>query len=164
MTEGCLGGIHNKYFYDSGRACALMEKDANAWAKVLSTLKGAGGALHKLLGGGYAVAKGAKDTFKDTIDLAKSLFWLGVPIGATAGVGYNLAKHSITGESPKEKMNRAIESVFKHKRMEHEDSKWMDDARYKRDNLMRNYKKMTTQDYAAAYEDLVDHLNKRSQE
>ena len=54
-----------------------------------------------------------------------------------------------------------MKSIYKLRRKELEDSRWMADVRNKRDELKRGAKKMTVDEYAKKYDELVEALNAR---
>ena len=75
---------------------------------------------------------------------------------------YNIAKNRMMQESPEDEANRKIEAMYSNKRRELEDSMWMDRVRSMRDELRRNYRRMSTEEYTKKYVDLMDALNERS--
>ena len=93
--------------------------------------------------------------------LLKDLGIYGVMTGALSGAGYNLIKDRMQETSPKDEFNRKVQAMIASRKRELEDAKWMERVRGMRDELRRNYKKMTPEEYSKKYNDLVSALDER---
>lgn len=133
-----------------------MEKDAFSVAKFLAGLKTAGRTA-------LAGASGLVDAVTAVPKGIMNLVAAGAGTGALAGGAYNILKDSLQQEDPKTKMNRKIEAMFKNRKRELEDAKWMDRVRLMRDELKRSYKKMTPEEYRQKYDALVAALDERGE-
>lgn len=146
-------------------ASSVLRKQAVAPAANIGTLailkKFLGGARDFVSGGHKFITTGADDAGK-IVDLLAKLALTGSALGAVGGVGYNLAKTRVSQGSPEEDMNRNIEAMYKIKSRELEDAKWISKVRAMRDDLKRNYKKMTTEEYSKKYSELANALDERS--
>ena len=138
----------------------LMEKDAKI--DVLAYLKGVG----KGIGGAFGLASGATEKgFKALSKVPSSLMWtaiLGGGIGALGATGYDAIKERLTSEDPEAKYNAEVEAMYINKKRELEDAKWMTRVREMRDDLRRNHKKMSNEEYTKKYNDLVKALDERA--
>ena len=133
-----------------------MEKDAFSVARFLAGLRIAGrvaaAGTSGLIGAATVIPKGI-------LNLASA----GVLTGAVAGGAYNTLKDSLQSENPKTKMNRKIEAIFRNRKRELEDAKWMDRVRSMRDELKRSYRKMSPEEYREKYDALVSALDERGE-
>lgn len=104
----------------------------------------------------------AKELVTTPIELALWLGGLGLASGTANGILYNITKNRMTAESAEkeEEINKKL-SLYNAKNRELEDAKWMGKVRSKRDNLVRNMKKMTPEEYEAAYNEISNALNER---
>lgn len=133
-----------------------MEKDAFSIAKFLAGLRTAG---RVAVAGTSGLIGAAKAVPKGLLNLASA----GILTGAVAGGAYNTLKDSLQKEDPNTKMNRKIEAMFKNRKRELDDAKWMDRVRSMRDELKRSYKKMTPEEYRKKYDALVAALDERGE-
>ena len=127
-------------FYSSMITNLMMQKDA--------------GFTDKLLGGLGTAATG----------VAKLPLWLAALGAGTGWLGsqaYSMLKERLAGEDPESDLNEKMKGIYKLGQKELEDSKWMADIRNKRDKLKRGAKKMTVDEYAKEYDELVEALNAR---
>lgn len=93
--------------------------------------------------------------------LIRDLGIYGTMTGALGGVGYNILKERLTEQDPKDEFNRKVETVLANRKRELEDMKWMSRVRSMRDELRRDYKKMTPEEYSKKYNELVAALDER---
>ena len=87
----------------------------------------------------------------------------GAASGVLGATVYDILKERVSQEDPEAKFNSDIEHLYKHKKREIEDAKWMSRVRAMRDELKRGYKKMTTDEYTTKYKALMDALDERSE-
>lgn len=85
----------------------------------------------------------------------------GLGTGAATGAAYNIIKNRLTDDDPQTKLNNKLEAMYSNKKRELEDAKWMDRIRGMRDDLARNHKKMSQEEYEAKYNALVSALDER---
>lgn len=133
-----------------------MEKDAFGVSELIAGLKTLG----------RLTAAGASGIIGTAAAVPKGIMHLvaaGAGTGALAGSVYNTLKDSLQKEDPKTKMNRKIEAMFKNRKRELDDAKWMDRVRSMRDDLKRSYKKMTPEEYRQKYDALVAALDERGE-
>ena len=134
--------------------CDDMEKSA----QVLDTLKRIGG----VLGAGVTNIGGAvKEIVKESPSALAYLALTGAGAGALGATAYDMLKENVTNVDPQEKLNAKLEALYRVKKKELESSNWMSRVRTMRDDLKRNYKKMSTEEYAKAYKALEDALDER---
>lgn len=127
-----------------------IEKSAGGW-EVLKDLVGAATS---------AVGTGA-GLVADYAKLFPQFFLLGASSGALGGIGYHIMKERMAEKDPREDLQRKIESIYKNKARELSDSRWMDKVRSMKDDLVRNHKKMSTEEYTEKYNALVSALDER---
>lgn len=137
-----------------------MNKEAAfSWPKFLLGLESrVGKGLHSLWG----LSGDAAKAVSKTPGFLLSLMGLGAATGVTGAVSYDVIKERLSREDPQTKFNAEIEAMYNLKGREIEDSKWMAGIRAKRDRLLRDHKKMSTEEYAKEYHELEDMLNERS--
>lgn len=139
MTKNCLSEEEAKAIFMDGAKSAMPEKQAQ---------------IGDVLGGLWNAAKGSAGLIRD-------LGIYGALGGALTGAGYNIIKDRITAPSPEDEFNHKVERIVTNHKRELEDAKWMDRVRGMRDELARNYKKMTPEEYAKKYNALVAALDER---
>ena len=139
MTKDCLSEEEAKAIFIEGAKSAMPEKQAQ---------------IGDFLGGLWNAAKGSAGLIRD-------LGIYGALGGALTGAGYNIIKDRITAPSPEDEFNHKVERIVTNHKRELEDAKWMDRVRGMRDELARNYKKMTPEEYAKKYNALVSALDER---
>lgn len=139
MTKNCLSEEEAKAIFMDGAKSAMSEKQAQ---------------IGDVLGGLWNAAKGSAGLIRD-------LGIYGALGGALTGAGYNIIKDRITAPSPEDEFNHKVERIVTNHKRELEDAKWMDRVRGMRDELARNYKKMTPEEYAKKYNALVSALDER---
>lgn len=88
---------------------------------------------------------------------------IGSGTGALGAYAYDVIKDNMTREDPEARFNADMEALYQGKLRELEDAKWMSDVRARRDRLRRGLKRMTTEEYAKEYEDLVAALDKKKE-
>jgi hypothetical protein len=144
------------------QACDIlseMEKGAAfSWAKLLASLPGGVKTLGSGLMGG---AKEVAGVVSKTPGLAAKLALIGAGTGVIGATAYDILKENVTNDDPKAELNAKIEAMYRNKRRELDDSKWMTRVREMRDELKRGYKKMTTEEYAQKYNALMEALDER---
>lgn len=153
MVEKYLGNYTREVF-SMGASSALMEKDAFGLSDAWDGIKW-------LAGGGKTVVEDAFKGAKNTLGLSKGLALAGLAAGTLGGMGYNLVKERLQQEDPEEKMQRKIEAIYKRRSRELSDAKWMAKVRSMRDELQRGYKKMSTEEYEAKYNQLMAALDEK---
>lgn len=133
-----------------------IEKDAAFnWGKIIESLKGLG----------VAAIGGVKDTASALAKVPGAvgkIALLGAGTGILGATAYDALKENVSSDDPKAKLNAKIEAMYKGRQKELEDAKWMAKVRGLRDELKRNYKKMTTDEYTTKYNELVAALDERS--
>lgn len=168
MVEKILGKEHtNDIFFASMLTGLMTEKKAN---EIIPEMEKDAFSVAKFLAGlntaGRLTAAGASGLFRAAAAVPSGIVNLvaaGAGTGALAGGVYNTLKDSLQHEDPKTKMNRKIEAMFKNRKRELEDAKWMDRVRAMRDELKRSYKKMTPEEYRQKYDALVAALDERGE-
>lgn len=95
------------------------------------------------------------------VGMVRDLGIYGVLTGALSGAGYNIVKDKLTEQDPRDEFNRKVEKILASRKRELEDAKWMTKVRGMRDELRRDYKKMTPEEYAKKYNELVSALDER---
>lgn len=123
-----------------------IEKSADGW-EVVKDLASA--------------AKYGAGLVADYAKLFPQFFLLGASSGALGGIGYHIMKERMAEKDPREDLQRKIESIYKNKARELSDSRWMDKVRSMKDDLVRNHKKMSTEEYTEKYNALVSALDER---
>ena len=141
------------------RACVMahsLEKNAgNGFAALKKTLAGVVGAGSGIFSGLLdAATKAPKALFHTAI--------LGSSLGALGTVGADAIKERLVQEDPEEKFDNEISDMYKYKKRESEDAKWMTRVRALRDDLKKNYKKMSLDEYTTKYNALISALDERS--
>ena len=135
--------------------CGDMEKDAALGWDTAKKVLG-------LLGSGMVNLGGeAKDLVKESPSALAYLALTGAGAGALGATAYDMLKENVTNMDPQEKLNAKLESIYRGKKKELESANWMTKVRSMRDDLKRNYKKMSTEEYAKAYKALEDALDER---
>lgn len=133
-----------------------LEKEAKFdWAKFLL---GSGKAI------GSAVVGGAKETASALAGVPGAvgkLALLGAGTGILGATAYDILKENVASDDPKAELNAKLEAMYHGRQKELEDAKWMAKVRGMRDELKRGYKKMTTDEYAAKYNELMEALDER---
>lgn len=165
MVERYLGKQGARDIFMAAMITGLMtEKQAHAMAEgfekgatvkdILANLASAG----KLLGGAGGVAVDAAKMIPPAVGWA-------VATGATTGIlgtmAYDAIKERMSQEDPEAKFDADLEALYNRKNRELKDAAWMKRVRSMRDDLRRNYKKMSTEEYAAKYKALEDALDER---
>lgn len=161
MVEKYLTKDQSDALFAAG-ASSVFQKKASL-ASVLAILKTFGNGAIDLVRGGHQLAHAGVEDTKEVLNILGKLALGGTAIGTAGGIGYNLAKERMSQGSPEEEMNRKIESLYKNKSKELDDSKWMNKVLSMRNDLKRGYKKMTTEEYTKKYIALMDALNERSE-
>lgn len=87
---------------------------------------------------------------------------LGASTGSLGALAYDAIKERVSREDPETKFNNDMEAMYNLRTKEKEDAKWMSKIVSMRDDLRRNYKKMSTEEYSRKYKALVDALNERA--
>ena len=164
MVERYLGKEQTEDIFCAAMLTGLMsEKQA---AEMSSMMEKDGfdplNALKTILGG---TAKGGKEIMSGIGNVPKILGMTALLGGGAGVLGaniYDVIKEQVSHEDPEEKFNSYVEAVYKNKKRELEDAKWMDRIRALRDELRRGHKKMPTEEYANKYKELVSALDERS--
>lgn len=147
MTEkqasDIFGDMEKSAQNGGGKGAGLL-----GWAKLIGGM---------LTGGFDAAGSVAKEVPSALLNTAL----LGASVGGLGAMGYDTIKERLSDEDPETKHHAKLESMYAAKRTEENDSRWMAKVRAKRDNLLRNYKKMPTEEYAKAYKDLMEELDKK---
>jgi hypothetical protein len=111
------------------------------------------------------IAAGVVDSVGGGVGGLMNLLLKGMSFGAAAGgavgYGYNALGEALGGNDPKQAFNDRIASIYKNRERELSDAKWMDRVRGMRDDLKRNHKKMTPDEYRTMYNALIDALDER---
>lgn len=156
MVEKYLGKEQAEDLFMASMISGMMpEKQAE---HLMDGMVKRGFSIGKFLKGLFGVGTGvASLPFKVIPALATS----GLATGAVAGGAYHYLKDAITKGDPRENLNLKSESMYVLRKRELEDAKWMDRVRAMRDELKRDYKKMSTEEYAAKYQALQDALDER---
>ena len=139
MTEGFLSEEEAKAIFMEGAKSAMPEKRAQ-------------------LGD---IASGIWDAAKGSAGLIRDFGIYGALAGVLSGAGYNIIKDRVTAPSPEDEFNNKVRQIVENRRRELEDSKWMERVRGMRDELSRNYRKMTPEEYSKKYNALVAALDER---
>ena len=170
ILEQILGSENAAMVYKAGYSSVISEKTAQAAAPAAVVGAGAAGAgiaasamqwLRGILGGGVQLGRQGIGLANDSASLARNLAITGIGAGVLGGVGYHLIKERLQRGSPEEELNRKIEGIFSRREREISDKKWMDRVRSMRDDLRRNKNKMSPEEYAKKYEELVKALDER---
>ena len=135
---------------------AGMEKEA-AWpalVKALGVLKGLG---HTAIG---TTEKGVGALSKIP-GIGMKLALIGAGTGVLGATAYDIIKENVTNEDPKAELDAKLEAMYRGKQRELEDAKWMTKVRNMRDDLKRNYRKMSTKEYTEKYNALISALDER---
>lgn len=148
MIEEILGEKTSRIIYGAGVFSVMSEKRASAAKEVV--------------GGATAVGSGAFKATKGIFGMSKDLALYGAGAGILGGIGYNLLKERMQRSDPEERLNRKIESLYARKNKELESAKWMSKIRAMRDDLRRNYKKMSTEEYTKKYNELIAALEENA--
>ena len=156
MVEKILGDRQAKDIFFSAmltgiltekQAASVMEKDASLWKDILDTV-----------GGGLGFAG------KTISKIPPTLGWtalLGASAGGLGAMAYDAMNERVSQEDPEKKFNDDLEILYKGKKREIEDAKWMARMRAKRDKLVREGKKMDPDTYKKEFDDLVSGLDER---
>jgi hypothetical protein len=132
-----------------------LEKNAAIdWSKILGGLKSLGGIA---VGG----LKGIGDVLVKAPDAAAKLALLGTGTGVLGATAFDILKENVSGDDPNAELNTKIEAMYNNRKKELEDAKWMSKVRRIRDELKRDYKKMTSEEYELKYNELMEALNER---
>lgn len=169
MVEKYLGDEQASDIFLSSMLSRLMtEKQASDFIGVMEKASAGGGIatdLAKIFGN---AGKGLRGIFGTGIDFAKflpsSLGWtaaLGAGSGVLGASAYDIIKERTSHEDPEAQLNEDIEAMYNSKSREKNDSKWMARVRRMRDELRRGYKKMSVDEYAKKYNELIDALDER---
>lgn len=136
--------------------CIKSSKDAYAAGFKAAMAKSAdGNSVGKILSGAADTAGAVKDSL-----LSALLFGGGV--GALAGAGaYAINKRLAGYGSEEEDYNDRIAAMYENKTKEIADSEWLTRVKALREDLRNGYKKMTTEEYAKKYQELIDALDER---
>lgn len=156
MVEKYLGKDQAEDLFMASMISGLMpEKQAE---HVMDGMEKDGFSIGRFLKGLFGVGTGvASLPFKVIPALATS----GLATGAVAGGAYHYLKDSLTKEDPKENLNLKAESMYVNRKRELEDARWMNRVRAMRDELKREYKKMSPEEYTSRYNALIDALDER---
>jgi len=171
MIEHYIGKTAKKDIFMSAMLSGLMnEKQAATFldgieknAQTYDILKGIGSDISSGLGN---IASGLKNIWSGAKEVPSTLGWLALMGGGSGVLGataYDAIKERLANEDPEEKFNSDVETYYNMKHRELEDAKWMSRVRAMRDDLKRNYKKMTTEEYAAKYKALSDALDEKKE-
>lgn len=161
MVEKILGKDQARSIYVSAFISGLLtEKQAES---VLDRMEKKSWDWQKVLSG---IFNTATDTTKKTLEsIIPTIGWtaaIGGGVGVLGATAYDALKERLTNEDPETKFNNDIEVMYENKKREIDDARWMDRVRAMRDDLRRNYKKMTPKEYAKKYDELVEALNERA--
>ena len=162
MVKKYLGEYADDIFCAAMLTRMMNEKQAEEAVSCLE--KEAAGAYEVfkgILGGVGNFLSGAGDVVTKTPAALGKLALVGLGTGLVGASAYDVIKDKVTRDDPKAELNAKIEAMYRGKTRELEDAKWMDKVRAMRDDLRRNYKKMTTEEYAEKYKALVDALDER---
>lgn len=166
MVEKYLGECAEDIFQAAMITGMMNEKQAEEVASSLEKQAQSGtdpySVLKNLLSGTGSILSGAWNTIKEAPPAVGKLALLGLGSGIVGATAYDVVKDKVSREDPKAELNAKMEAIYRGKTRELEDAKWMDRVRAMRDDLRRNYKKMTTEEYAEKYKALVDALDERS--
>ena len=143
MTEGLLSEEEAKAIFMEGARSAMPEKQADILDSV------------------GKLGAGAVDVLKGGAGLMRDFGIYGALAGVLSGAGYNIIKDRVTSPSPEDEFNNKVRQIVENHRRELEDSKWMERVRGMRDELSRNYRKMTPEEYSEKYNALVAALDER---
>ena len=143
MTEGFLSEEEAKAIFMEGAKSVMPEKQADILDSV------------------GKIGTGAVDAVKGSVGLMRDFGIYGALAGVLSGAGYNIIKDRITAPSPEDEFNNKVKQIVANRRRELEDSKWMERVRGMRDDLSRNYRKMTPEEYSEKYNALVAALDER---
>jgi hypothetical protein len=143
MTEGFLNEEEAKAIFMEGAKSVMPEKQAGILDSIGKIGEGAFGAL------------------KGGAGLMRDFGIYGALAGVLSGAGYNIIKDRVTAPSPEDEFNNKVKQIVANRRRELEDSKWMERVRGMRDELSRNYRKMTPEEYSEKYNALVAALDER---
>ena len=161
MVEQYLGKeTADDIFFSSMLANMLNEKQASEAVEGIQ--KGAQ-VLDELTNAFRTIGHGAMTTLKSIPPAVGGFALGGAATGAIGATIYDILKERVSQEDPETKFNSDIEKIYRHKKREIDDSRWMDRVRSMRDELKRGYKKMTTDEYASKYKELMDALDERSE-
>jgi len=140
MNSSCNMDHVSSVFFKKGFDSLLEEKRASMAEEV-------GDAVGSVASGGAG--------------LLKDLAIYGTLTGVIGGTAYNIVKDNLTKQDPKDRFNDKVERIIKNRKREREDAKWMDRVRGMRAELIRDYKKMSPEEYSAKYNALVNALDER---
>jgi hypothetical protein len=170
MVEKILGEQQTKDIFFSAMLTGLLnEKQAAEIAEGLEKNAQAGKKFNwlKLLGGiGNTIIGGAKDigsALMKAPDAASKIALLGAGTGVLSATAYDILKDNVSSDDPKTELNAKIEAMYNNRKKELEDAKWMAKVRGMRDELKRDYKKMTSEEYESKYNKLLESLDERKE-
>jgi len=124
----------------------------------LDILSTAGKGISNVAGGAY---KAVGDVIKNAPTVIGTSILGGAGVGAIGAMAYDAIKENVSHEDPEVEFNRKIEEIYRNKKLEKEDAKWIKRVRTLRDELRRGYKKMSTEEYSRKYKALMDALDER---
>ncbi len=135
-----------------------FEKDAFSWKTLF-------GGIDKAIRGGVNMATAVPETIwrwgSRGATAAGLLALAGASTGALGASALDVLNSRITSEDPEERFNNKVEALYANRMSELEDQKWMDRVRSMRDELRRDYKRMSTEEYAVKYKALQNALDER---
>ena len=108
-----------------------------------------------------SVAGGIGGLAKEIPPALLNTMLLGAGTGALGATAYDVIKERVSHEDPEAKFNSEIEGIYRGRKAELDDAKWMERVRDMRDNLKRNYKKMTNDEYRKKYQELINALDEK---
>lgn len=129
------------------------------WAQPHGGGGGGGGFLGKALEAIGKAVGGLPKTYEEMVSLAMKLGGIAVIGGGLAGAGYYSLKKRLAGgdKTAKEmELRDRMAAMYGNKAKELKSIAWITKARKKRDELERNMKNMTTEEYAREYQNLAD--------
>lgn len=138
------------------QACDAIESMEKG-AQILDSIKAVTGGIKNLVSAG----KGTLDLGKDIAKTVAAVGLLGVGTGVLGSTAWDAVKERLSQDDPEAKFNTDVEALYHNRKRELEDQKWMNRVRAMRDDLRRNYKKMSTEEYAEKYRKLQDALDER---
>jgi len=167
MVEKYLGKeVADDIFLSSMISSLLTEKDAEVHdgtekramnsAEVWNILKG-------VMSGAQTATGGIANVIKA---IPSAIGWTalaGGTAGALGSTAYDVIKDRVSRDDPDASFNAEMESMYSGKKRELDDAQWMSRVIAMRDDLKRNYKKMTTEEYAAKYKALSDALDEKKE-
>lgn len=164
MVERYLGESQARSIFMAGANMVLDElsgRTRNGLQKTAFPWKELGLFLGKIWNGGVEVAKGGLDVVKSipsTVGWTAAAGGVSGVLGATA---YDVVKDLVSREDPETKYNAKIEELYNNKKRELEDAKWMSRVIAMRDELKRDSKKMSQEEYESKYKGLMAALDER---